>query len=56
MPRRGALRAQGVALACRLSCSTPGSSLVGFVGVSAASAVAGQASAAFTRWRKDGAH
>ena len=47
---------QGVAYSCRLSCATPVlAPVAGFLGVFTASAVAGQASAALTRWRRDGA-
>ena len=40
---------------CRISCATPVlAPVVGFVSVGFASAAAGQASAALTRWRRDG--
>ena len=46
---------QACALACRLSCATPiVAPMVGMMSVGTASAVAGQASAAFTRYRRDG--
>jgi len=46
---------QAGAYFCRLSCSTPiAAPLVGALGVGAASAAAGQASAALGRWRREG--
>ena len=46
---------QGGAFLARVSCSTPVvAPVLGVLGVGAASAMSGQASALFARWRRDG--